>query len=297
MKKLFLLSSLLFLLFSSSVYAEGTKDGWEVELKQLALNITSTEVHHSSPTFSSTRLTTDSQTLIQGKLDFAANYFTSKLFWSNTLLMEYGKTYVRPVDKEETITENSDKILLTTDLTYRLWKIENFLGGFEAGPFANVGYETEFDAPEVEINGNKERQKLKQIVRGKAGAKLFEGKYLKQLYAAYVFEADYTDTPESNKTAFEAGFRAEDEIRDGIKFVCWAYYRDYLTQSEEKSSDLDYEIEAEARLDIRLWNNLSVAPFINYYCASAQHFNCVADNWYTGISLSYSTFFKKANEI
>ena len=63
------------------------------------------------------------------------------------------------------------------------------------------------------------------------------------------------------------------------------------------SDDLDYEVEAEVRLDVKLWNNLAVAPFVNYYCASAQHFNCVADNWYTGIQISYSTFFKKANEI
>lgn len=268
------------------VFADGKKKGWEVELKQLSLNITSTEVHNSSDTFTSSRLTTDSQTLIQGKLDFAANYFASKLFWSNTLLGEYGKTYLRPTDEEEIITENANKVLLGTDLTYRLWNIQNFLGGFEAGPFVSLGYETQFDAS----NG----QRLKKVLRGKAGGKLFEGKYLKQLYAAYVVEADYTDDPESTNTAFEAGFRFETDIREGVKFVCWSYYRDYLTFSEEKISDLDYEVEAEARLDIKLWNNISIAPFINYYCAAAQRYNRVADNWYTGISLSYSTFFKKA---
>ena len=273
-------------------FADGKKMGWELELKQLALNLTSTEVHNSTPYkengVSNARLTADSQTFIQGKLDFAANQFSSKLFWSNTLFMEYGKTYVRPVDEEEVITENSDKILIATDLTYRLWKIDNFLGGFEAGPFVNVGYETEFDA--------QENSELKKVVRGKAGAKLFEGKYLKQLYAAYVFEADYTPKPgpEVTRDAFEAGFRVETDIREGVKFVCWSYYRKYLSESRETITDLDYEAEAEARLDIKLWNNLAVAPFVNYYCASAKHFNSVGENWYTGVALSYSTFFKKA---
>lgn len=296
MKKVSLLLVAVLLMCSTIVFA-GTKNGWELELKQLSVSITSTEVHNSSPTFATARLTTDSQTAIQGKLDFYAKYFAPKLLWTNNLFMEYGKTTVRPVDKEEVITENADKILLTTDLTYRLWKVENFLGGFEAGPFVNVGYETEFEPIELEIDGYKERQNTKQIVRGKAGAKLFEGKYLKELYAAYVFEADYTDSPTTNRSAFEAGFKAEAEVREGVKLIAWSTYRDYLDRTEDKISDLDYEVEAELRLDVRLWNNLSVAPFVNYYCASAQHFNQVADNWYTGISISYATFFKKAEEI
>ncbi|MBQ1609483.1 MAG: DUF3078 domain-containing protein, partial [Elusimicrobia bacterium] len=176
MKKLSLLAAALVLLFSTTVFA-GTKDGWELELKQLAVSITSTEVHNSSPTFTNARLTTDSQTAVQGKLDFDAKYFAPKLLWTNNLFMEYGKTSIRPVDKEEVVTENADKITLTTDLTYRLWKVEeDFLGGFEAGPFANIGYETEFEPAEIEIDGHKERDNRKQVLRGKVGAKLFEGK-------------------------------------------------------------------------------------------------------------------------
>ena len=298
MKKLSLLAVAVFLLFSTVAFA-GTKEGLELELKQLSLSVTSTEVHNQNIAFNNARLTTDSQTSIQGKLDFDARYFLPNFLWTNNLFMEYGKTSVRPLNEEELVTENADKILLTSDLTYRLWKVEeDFIGGFEAGPFVNIGYETEFEAPELEIaEGVKERGNRKQVLRGKAGVKLFEGKYLKELYAAYVFERDFTYEPASTNTAFEAGFRAEAEIREGVKFVAWSYYRDYQTYSEEKISDLDYEVEAELRLDVKLWNNLAVAPFVNYYCASAQHFNCVAENWYTGITISYSTFFKKAEEI
>ncbi len=286
MKKLMLLVAAVTLL-SSTAFA-GKKEGWEIELRQLSLNVTSTEVHNGDERFDEARAEADSQTFIQGKLDFAAKYFANKLFWSNTILGEYGKTYVRPRDKEETVTENANKLLFTTDLTYRMWKVENFLGGFEAGPFANIGYETQFD----NYNGHP----LRKVLRGKAGAKLFEGKYLKELYVAYVVEADYTYRPESTDTAYEAGFRAEKEIRDGVKLKANAYYRDYQTYTKEKVSDLDYEFEGEVRLDVMLWNNLSVAPFLNYYCASAQRFEGVAQNWYTGVSISYSTFFKKAVE-
>ena len=292
-KNLFLVA--VCMLFATTAFAGGNKTGWELNLQQLSLNLTSTEVHNSVPEFNQPRLKANSQTLIQGKLDFFANYFAPKLFWSNGLNAEYGKTCVRPKNKEEIVTENADKILLTTGLAYRLWNVQSFLGGFEVGPFANIGYETEFDATEVEIAGVKERH-LRQIFRGKAGAKMFEGKYLKDLYVAAVGESDCTYSTPSEKFAGEVGFRAEADVREGVKFIAWSYYRNYISQSKEHISDLKYEIESEVRLDVKLWNNFAVAPFVNYYSASAKRFNCVADNWYTGISLSYSTFFMKAKE-
>ncbi|MDD4166638.1 MAG: hypothetical protein PHN29_06415 [Endomicrobiaceae bacterium] len=280
------------LLFTAqNLYA--LKDGWQLELKKIALNVTSTEVQNAetykAAGVSNARLTSDSQTLMQGTFNFAADYFAPKSFWSNTLLMEYGKTYLRPVGKDEITNENVDKILITTDYTYRLWNIKDFLGGFEAGPFVNIGYETEFTP--------QDNTPLKKIIRGMAGAKLFEGKYLKSLYAAGVGEADYTYEPESTKFALEAGFKLENPIREGLKVVSFGYYRNYLSESTERITDLQYELELDVRLDVMLYKNLSLAPFINYYAAEAKHFSGRGENLYTGLSLTYSTFFKKAKEI
>ncbi|MDD3053613.1 MAG: hypothetical protein WCS83_04295 [Endomicrobiia bacterium] len=283
----------VFLFFSQISYSEGVKEGWQLELKKIALNFTTTEVTNAetykNQDVSNARLTSDSQTLIQGIFNFAADLYAPKSFWSNTLLMEYGKTYIRPVGKDEITNENADKILLTTDYTRRLWNIKNFLGGFEAGPFVNIGYETEFDA--------QENSSIKKIIRSMLGAKLFEGKYLKNLYIAGVGEVDYTYEPESTKFAWEAGFKAENPIREGLKVVYFGYYRDYISESKERSTDLDYELELDVRLDVMLYKNLSLAPFINYYTAQAKHFSGIGENLYAGISLSYSTFFKKAIEV
>jgi len=289
-KTRFMLLVSVALLLNQLSFAEGSKEGWQLELKKIAINFTSTEVQNAeiykASGISNARLTSDSQTLIQGTFNFAADYFAPKSFWSNTLLMEYGKTYIRPVGKDEVINESADKILLTTDYTYRLWKVENFLGGFEAGPFANIGYETEFSP--------QDNTPLKKIVRGMAGAKLFEGKYLKSLYISAVGEADYTYTPETTKFAMETGFKLENPIREGLKVVSFGYYRNYMKESTERITDLQYELELDVRLDVMLYKNLSLAPFINYYTAQAKHFSGKGENLYTGLSLTYSTFFKKA---
>lgn len=287
---LVLMLSVCVVLFTKLSFAEGSKEGWQLELKKIALNFTSTEVQNAeiykTAGVSNARLTSDSQTLIQGSLNFAADYFAPKSFWSNTLLMEYGKTYIRPIGNDEVINESADKILITTDYTYRLWTIKNFLGGFEAGPFANIGYETEFNP--------QENNSLKKIVRAMIGAKLFEGKYLKSLYVSAVGEADYTYEPETSRFALETGFKLENPIREGLKVVSFGYYRNYITESTERITDLQYELELDVRLDVMLYKNLSLAPFINYYSAQAKHFSGTGTNLYTGLSLTYSTFFKKA---
>lgn len=293
LKKILLPGVLFFTLFLPAQNLYALQQGWQFELKRLSLNITSTEVQNAEiykiNGVSNARLTSDSQTLIQGLFNFSADLFAKKSFWSNTVFAEYGKTYIRAPGKEEVINENADKILITTDYTYRLWNIQNFLGGFEAGPFINAGYETEFNAQDDSA--------LKKIIRGMAGAKLFEGKYLKRLYAAAVGEADYTYNPESTKFAVETGIKAEQPLREGLKVLYSGYYRNYISESKERISDLKYEMEIDIRLDVMLYKNLSFAPFINYYAAEAKHFSAKGENLYTGISLSYSTFFKKAKDV
>ncbi|MFA7074733.1 MAG: hypothetical protein WC234_06075 [Endomicrobiaceae bacterium] len=292
LKNILFSAVLFFVIFLSVQNSYALQQGWQFELKRLSLNLTSTEVQNAEiykiNGVSNARLTSDSQTLVQGVFNFAADLFTRKSFWSNTVFAEYGKTYIRAPGKEEVINENADKILITTDYTYRLWNINSFLGGFEAGPFINAGYETEFNA--------QDDSSLKRIIRAMTGAKLFEGKYLKSLYLAAVGEADYTYNPESAKFAAEAGIKVEQPLREGLKILYAGYYRNYISESKERISDLKYETEIDIRLDVMLYKNLSLAPFINYYAAEAKHFSARGENLYTGISLSYSVFFKKAKE-
>ena len=59
------LGAVLLMLSVNLAYSDGTKEGLELELKQLSVSITSTEIHNSSPTFSSARVTGDSQTAIK----------------------------------------------------------------------------------------------------------------------------------------------------------------------------------------------------------------------------------------
>ena len=264
------------------------RNGWQVELKKLALNATSTEVRYAKEYqgFPDARLTADSQTSLTGTFHGLADYYSQNWLWSNTLLMDYGRTRIRPVDGENLTNENADRILFTTGYTQRLWHANDFLGGFEAGPFANIGYETEFTKL-----ANSPRRK---IYRGMLGAKIFDGNYLKALYAAVVGESDQTYNPSSEKLAWEAGLRLEAPMREGVKAQFSALFRDYLHESRRQATDLDYEFELDARVEVQMFKEVYIAPFVNYYTAQGKYMGPRGENVYVGVALSFSHIFKQA---
>ena len=223
---------------------------------------------------------------MRGAWDSIADYHAQHFVWTNKLLMDYGRTQIRPVDGENLTNENADRILFETGYTQRLWRVEDFLGGFEAGPFATIGYETEFTKPH--------HSPRTRILRGMAGAKLFDGKYLKKLYAAVVGERDFTYSPYASKLAWETGIELEAPVREGVKFKADAMFRDYLDSSERHPTDLDWEFEANARLDVQLYKELYVAPFISYYTAQGKYIAPRGENVYVGVSFSFSHIFSEA---
>jgi hypothetical protein len=286
MKKIIVLLALL--VCGSGAFAQDGKTGWQVELSKLAVDITSTEVKHAQDYqgFSDARLTSDSQTSVRGAWDSKADYHATHFVWTNQLLMDYGRTKIRPVDGETLTNENADRILFQTGYTQRLWKVEDFLGGFEIGPFADIAYETEFTKPKDAPR--------KRVLRGMAGVKLFDGKYLKSLYAAIVGERDFTYEPYASKLAWETGFKLELPVREGVTFKWNTLYRDYLDTTKKHYTDLDWEFETDARLDVALYKNLYVAPFISYYTAKGKYVKARGENVYIGVSFSFSHIFSEA---
>ena len=286
LQHLFVLAA--FICLGGAVFAQDGKKGWQVELKKIAFDFTSTEVKNAKEYngFSDARLSADSQTAVRGALDFISDYHAEHYLWTNELTADYGRTKIRPVEGQTLTNENADKILLTTGYTQRLWKVQDVLGGFEAGPFFNLGYETEFTKPD-----NSPRKK---ILRGTAGVKLFEGRYIKSLFAAVVGERDFTYNPGASKLAWEAGFKIEQPVREGVTAKYSVLFRDYLSSSEKRDTDLDYEFSADARLEVSLYKNLYLAPFVSYYTAQAKYFGPRGENVYIGVSLSFSHLFSKA---
>lgn len=259
---------------------------WRYNLRNLSLLFSNTDVKNAEKyqDFSDSRLTADGQTLIQGSLDFAAEYYRERIRWDNVLSMKYGQTTLRPYDEEKTKSENADTIALVSEYTYKSTDVKNFLGGFLIGPFASIGYQTEFtrsdDTPRY------------KAFRGRAGVRLFEGKYIKDFSLSLSPELDFTYPQTATKYAWQAAIRVEHPINENSKAIYAASIRDFFMVKNPSETDISYEFDLSAKVEMKILKSFYIAPFISYYQAQASNFSGVGSNFYVGVSLSYSKLFK-----
>ena len=259
---------------------------WRYNLRNLSFRFSNTDVKNAEKyqNFSDSRLTSDGQTLLQGSLNFAAEYYRERIRWDNVLSMTYGKTTLRPFDEAKSSSENADAIILSTDYTYKSTDVKNFLGGFLIGPFVSIGYQTEFTTPD-------DAPRYKAL-RGRAGVRLFEGKYLKDFSLSLSPELDFTYPQTATKYAWQAIVKIEHPLNDNAKAVYGASIRDFFLVQHPGDTDISYEFELSAKVEMELLKSFYIAPFINYYQAQARDFSGAGSNLYVGVSLSYSKLFK-----
>ncbi len=248
--------------------------------KRVALEMSSTSVDNAEQYQNSpnSQLSADSETVIKGVFDFALEYEKADWQWNNSVYAEYGKTTLKPAEGEKSSTENADKILLTSDYNRKMWKYEDA----DVGPFASLGYQTEFTA-----NNDAPRTKT---FRAKEGIKMFNGKNVKELYVAPVQELDLTYSSDT-KLAYEIGFKGEYPLREGVKFQIESYFRDYVYYSTYRGTDFEYEFNLTSRMDVKLNNTLSLAPYITYFRAQDRQSDVAGSNFMIGLSLAYSDVF------
>ena len=262
--------------------AEEAQSNWKLDMREISISYSNTTVgnpreYKDSPI---SAYSADSQYNIVGKLDMFLNRSDEKSLWSNNLMLNYGKLKIKPVDEPNETSESADKIWLSTDYALKLWK---YLEA-DIGPFAQLAFQTEFTA-------NQDSPRYKAF-SGREGLKLFEGTYVKDLYAAIMQEYDFTYS--ANKTlkyGWEIGLRAEYPIREGVKLSGTAKYTDYVHYSEFVPTDLKYDLDITAKMEVDLTKTMAFAPYISYRRGQARGTDKVGTNLMVGLQLKYADLF------
>lgn len=286
LKKISALSLVVAGLISVSANAEENplnQPEWRLNFRRVGLELSSTKVSNAKEYENSpvTQLNADNQSLIKGVFDGVLEYETNKYRWDNSLFLNYGRTKIKghqEGDVSET-NENEDKILLSSDYTYKTWKYR----GMDLGPFASLAYQTEFTR-------NEDAPRMK-VFRGKSGLKLLSGKVIEELYVAGVGEYDITYSDHVSKFALETGWRLGHVLRDGVKFSTDGYFRKYLSYSQYIGTDLEYDLNVTARMDVDITDTLTFGPYISYRLAQSREASSHASNLMIGVSLSYKNLF------
>ncbi|MDR2901782.1 MAG: hypothetical protein LBU87_01555 [Lactobacillales bacterium] len=254
---------------------------WRLNLRRISLDFSNTDVKNAKEYENSpvSQLSADSQMIVKGVFDAAVEYDHTYSLWTNTLYMDYGKTKLKKVDGEKSTSENTDIILLTTDYAQKVWRYKEI----DIGPFVNIGYQTEFTE-----NTDAPREKL---FRGKVGMKAFNGEVFKDVYIAAIGEYDMTYSTNVSKSGAEVGGRFEYVLREGIKFSGDGYYRRYFSYSDYIGTDLRYDLKVIARMDVALYKNFALGPYVSYRRAHDRQSSVAGSNFMIGLSFSYSDLF------
>lgn len=250
-------------------------------LKRIALEYLNHSVTHKNDPAYPESYSDDEETTIGGVFDGNLTYETSNQVWVNGLFMNYSKN--KTTEKGVTTkNEQNDEILLFTDYTHKVWQLEQGI----VGPFAYLGYETEFT--DFELNGKDYRTK---ILRAKSGLKLYDGTYFKQLYIAVVEEDDMTYNNDNMKTGGEIGYEFNYPINPSTNFISEGYYRHFFSYSERKDTDFKYKVELNNRIETKLTGDLYLAPFYNYEIAETRGARSARTQSTIGLSLTYNKSF------
>ena len=248
---------------------------FNLNVRRIGFDWTKTDIKNPSEYQNSSvaALKASDQENIQGVFDVALEYGHDRFKWDNSLFMEYGKQSIQSYGEEKSVDESADKILLSSDLAYACWDFDSF----KLGPIVRGQYETEF-------KGDPRRN----VLRPNAGFALFDHDIFKSLYIVGVYEYDFTySDAKVSKSAAEAGWRIEYQIRDGVKFTSDGYYRKYLSYSKYVGEDLTYDFLAVARLDTNVWGDLTMGPYVKYRRAHSRDAIDYGANTSIGISFSY----------
>jgi hypothetical protein len=260
---------------------------WRMNLRNLSLRMVNTTVA-AAPGYAGvneSRLSAVSQTQIQGSGKLFSEFHCGKFRFDSGVSADYGKLVLRPAGQPRVTTESVDQLILENEVRYRLKNYSGALGPLVIGPFAAAAYDTEFSRAQP--------LPLREVLRGKAGLKMFEGAYLQEFYAGLTMEQVYTYSPARTKYAAETGFRLAWPVPGtALTLNADGTYRNFARSRFDTVYDLKERLELNVKVSTRLYGDVTISPFASYFLASGKKLPGAASNFTTGFSLEYSRLFK-----
>lgn len=260
---------------------------WRINLRNLSVQMTNTEV--TGPVgysaINESRLSAVNQTQMQGSGRLYSEYYSGKFRFDAGVAADYGKTVLRPRGQPSLTTESIDQLTYETQLVYRMKNYDGKLGRIVAGPYASAAYDTEFS--------HLDSLPLKKVVRGSGGFKLFEGSVLQDLYAGLSTEQVYTYSPERTQYSVETGFRLSTPLKGtALELYADGNYRNFARSRFDTVSDLKQRLELNVKVSTRLYGDIMISPYVNYFLAQGKKLPGSASNLTVGFALEYNRLFK-----
>lgn len=266
------------------------KAGWEIDLNRIALNFTQNSLTNQKlyTSFSDSNLKGNSQLALQFFFTLNGNYYAPRFVVFNTAYAEYALTEVTQTNKSTVTNKTLDRLVFSTDYTQRMWDFDWGFEEFEMGPYLRASYQTEFN-PTPSLG-------RRHIINYMAGAKLFDGRYIKNLYFDFFGEHDFNIPTKLNGVGMEIGISLEYKLNANVKWTYTMNFKQYMFNSIDSKISPDYQFLLETRIDAKLFRSLSIAPLLRYYMLKANDIELPASNFMVGVSLNFGKIMLPARQ-
>lgn len=257
------------------------KVGWEIDLNRIALNFTQSSLTNQKlyTSFSDSNLKGNSQLALQFFFTLNSNYYAPRFVVFNTAYAEYAFTEITQTNKSVVTNKTLDKLLFSTDYTQRMWDFDWGFEVFEVGPYLRASYQTEFN-PTPSVG-------RRHIINYMLGAKLFDGRYVKNLYFDFFGEHDFNLPTKLNGVGMEVGVSLEYKLNAHVKWSYTMNFKKYIFNAKDSKISPDYQLLLETRIDAKLFKSLSISPLVRYYMLKANDIELPASNFMVGVSLNF----------
>lgn len=269
---------------------------WTVNFRDFGFNLTQNVVVRDAEAFapvSNARIQgyNETQVGVVAKLDVDYRYRTHKL--TNTFEMEYSESRLRPPGEPSVFNVPNNRLQYLLTATENLARFPWAWLGDSIGPSLGLQYDGEVKQLP---NTNKRRN----IYSAFPGIEIFDGSFVKSLQLTGNVKRDHTVDPVESQYGARIRAVASCPVPVGhggkgtFQFESWTNY--FFRRPNDQPADLLIEGDASAKLQIPIWKELTLAPFIDAYYFKLKARPISGYSVQSGVSLSFSRLWKPQYE-
>ncbi|HVE13882.1 MAG TPA: hypothetical protein VNI01_10845, partial [Elusimicrobiota bacterium] len=264
---------------------------WKVNFRDISINASNTKVLKDSA-FSrvpNSRVQGFDQQLIGMTAKIDADYLLRDFKWSNGFVLEYSQARLSPPDQPRVINTPNNRLSFLTTATRRVGSFPVHWLARSYGPSLGFQYEGE-----VEKNPGLKR---KHIFYAYPGVEFFGGDVMKTVELSANFKRDYSRDVPNNQYGLRARALGSLPIHKGLMTLNGETWVNYFVRSRtDTDQDLGLEGDANFKLQIPIYQHLTLAPFIDFYYFRLKVRPLSGYSAITGLSLGFSRLWKPQYE-
>ena len=275
---------------------------WTINFRDVGLTAQQTKVVTDREDFtpvsnSNARLSAfDQQSLSYvAKIDVDYRFKTHK--WTNTGEVEFTETRTIPPDTDlqpATFDRPTNRVMGLTYYTEKMGSFPFHWLGRSIGPSAGFQYDGEVQR----LNHDARRRNIYSVL---PGLEIFDGSVVKSLQITGNIRRDYSHEPIDSQYGTHTRALVSVPVPLGhggdasLEGETWFNY--YFRRPGDTPADLQLEGDANFKLNVPLWKQISLSPFVDFYWAKLKMPRpLTAYSAMTGVSLSFTRLWKPQYE-